>query len=48
MGAWLNAPILPIFVVVLGGSAPWLLAWRSGGIIRSDVKMARVRFVIRP
>ena len=29
-GAWLNAPILPIFVVVLGGfSALGLLFWRS-------------------
>ncbi len=29
-GAWLNAPILPIFVVVLGGiSALGLLAWRT-------------------
>lgn len=29
-GAWLNAPILPVFVVVLGGvSALGLLAWRS-------------------
>ena len=29
-GAWLNAPILPIFVVVLGGvSALALLAWRA-------------------
>lgn len=29
-GAWLNAPILPVFVVVLGGtSAIALLAWRS-------------------
>ena len=28
-GAWLNSPILPIFVVVLGGiSALGLLAWR--------------------
>ena len=28
-GAWLNAPILPVFVVVLGGvSALGLLAWR--------------------
>lgn len=29
-GAWLNAPILPVFVVVLGGvSALSLLAWRG-------------------
>jgi hypothetical protein len=29
-GAWLNAPILPIFVIVLGGfSALGLLVWRS-------------------
>jgi hypothetical protein len=29
-GAWLNTPILPIFVVVLGGtSALALLAWRA-------------------
>ena len=29
-GVWLNAPILPIFVVVLGGfSALGLLVWRS-------------------
>jgi hypothetical protein len=28
-GAWLNAPILPVFVVVLGGvSALSILAWR--------------------
>ena len=29
-GVWLNAPILPVFVIVLGGfSALGLLAWRS-------------------
>jgi hypothetical protein len=29
-GVWLNAPILPVFVVVLGGiSALGLLAWRA-------------------
>lgn len=29
-GAWLNSPILPVFVVVLGGvSALGLLAWRG-------------------
>jgi len=29
-GAWLNAPILPLFVVILGGfSALGLLAWRG-------------------
>jgi hypothetical protein len=29
-GAWLNAPILPVFVVILGGvSALGLLVWRA-------------------
>lgn len=38
-GAWLNAPILPVFVVVLGGfSALALLAWRTVYCIASRSK----------